>query len=66
MWVLVAFLYYIPNEEPLKIEIPFESYEACEAVSSKPKDFRLQFGADGIDLVCVMQGPDIPLTGNTA
>lgn len=65
MWVLIVFLYYKPYEEPYRIELPFDSYEECEAVSTRPRDFRQQFGADGIDLVCVMQSPDIPLLGNT-
>lgn len=65
MWVMVALLYYIPNETPYRIDIPFETYEDCIELGRQTNMLRLKYGADGIDTICVMQSPEVPLVGTT-
>lgn len=65
MWVLIVFLYYKPYEEPYRIELPFDSYDDCIELGRQTKELRKQFGADGIDTVCIMQSPDIPVLGSS-
>ena len=66
MWVLIMLLYYKPYEDPYRVELSFTTYEECVELGRQANKLRLQFSADGIQTVCIMRDPRIPLTGKDA